>query len=86
MDREHQLLVNVLRKLAAALLANDVLERADELLPALGAEFGIGLHAEPLFLVVDEIVEMLFVDVEHDAREHHDEAAVRIPCEAIVAR
>src|SRR5215469_7468402 len=37
-----------------------------------------------MFALLDQVFERLLLDSEHDGREHHNEATVRIPCEAFV--
>ena len=84
-DREIELFEHVLRKIAFrfALHHREVLR--DQRFPVIGAELRVGLYAELRFRRIEQMVEVFFRNLEHDAREHRDEAPVRIEREALVA-
>ncbi len=54
-------------------------------LPVGGVEIGVELDALVLFLVVEDLLEMAVVHLEHDAGIHLDEAAIGIVGEALIA-
>jgi hypothetical protein len=84
-DRQVELLARVLREVAAALLADDRLEPADDVLEVLGVEVQVGLGALLALGLVEGVLEQLAVDVEDGLAEHLDQPAVGVPGEALAA-
>ena len=76
--------MRVLRELDARLREHDRLEAVDQTLEILGRELGIGGDAPLLAQLLERLLELLAVDVEHDLAEHLHEAAVRVVGEARV--
>ncbi len=85
-DRAPELVARVLREVAAKRLLHDVLVLADEDLPVLGAEIGVEMQALALLVILERLLEMPVIDVEHDVGIHRDEAAIAVPGEAGIAR
>ena len=85
-DRALQLHHRVLREGLAGLLAHDVLVALTQPTQRLGADLCIRRGAVPLLGRVEQPVEDLAVEVEHDAPVHRDEAAVGVVGEALVVR
>jgi hypothetical protein len=77
--------LRILRKLAAELFRDDVLEAGDNGLPIAGGKIGVE-HCPGIELVVlNQLLEMMMLDAEHDLSVHLDEAAVAVIGEALVA-
>ncbi len=84
LDGEVELLAGVLRERAAGLLGDDLLEAGDQLLQVGGVEVGVDGDLLGGLGLVEGFLEELAVDVQHGLAEHLDEAAVRVPREALV--
>ena len=67
-------------------LLDQGLEAADDLAPILGAELGVDFEAFETFVILQDLLEQLMVEAEHDVGIHLDEAAIGIVGEAAVAR
>ena len=66
-DRAPQLLLRVLRKRLAGLLLDHVLVAVDHALPVLGGQRGVLDHAGVELDVLDDLLEPVMIDAEHDA-------------------
>ena len=77
--------MRVLRKIAADLILHPLLVTHDQLGPVVGGEIGIEAVSLPLLVVIEQLLEMLVPDTEHDVRIHRDEAAIAVIGEAPVA-
>ncbi len=100
LDGEVELLVRIVGEVAADGALDDLLVGDDELLKVFDVEVRVlGALAVLLFGGVEGLVEAVVLDdgpvlglgasrgnVQHDAAEHGDEAAVGVPAEALVAR
>ncbi|GAA3103397.1 hypothetical protein GCM10020254_56480 [Streptomyces goshikiensis] len=84
LDGEVHLLAGVLRELAAGLLRDDLLEGLDQLLQVGGVEVGVDGDLLGGLGLVEGVLEELALDVEDGLAEHLDQAAVRVPGEALV--
>ncbi len=84
-DGAPQLLVRVLRKRLAGFALDDVLEAGGQRLPILGAELGVENRADLDLVVLDQLLEMVVLDAEHDLPVHLQKAAVAVIGEALVA-
>ena len=84
-DGTPQLLVRVLRERLAGLALDDLLEAGGERLPILGAELGVENRANLDLMVLDQLLEMVMLDAEHDLPVHLQKAAVAVIREALVA-
>src|ERR1035438_1388123 len=78
----HQLLQRLLGKVLAGLLADELLVFGDDLLERAGLEFVVELGLLAVLGGIEDVFELLLVDVEDDAAEHLDEAAIRVVGEA----
>ena len=85
-DRKIELLVHVLREVALGFAFDDVEILRNQRFPIGSRKLRIGLDAELRLRAVEQMIEMFFVDLEHDARKHRDEAPVRVVGETIVIR
>ena len=83
-DRALQLDHRILRERLAGLPAHDVLVALAQTAQCLGAHVRVGGDAVPFLRRVEQPVEDLAVDVEHDAPVHRDEATVGVVGEALV--
>ena len=84
-DREVHLLPRVLREVAAGLVADDVLERLDQALQVARVQVQVVGGALGLLGLVDRVLELLAVDVEHGLAEHLDQPPVGVPGEPLAA-
>ena len=84
-DRAPELLLRVLRKRLAEFLLDLGLVERDHLLPFVGGQLGVELVAEPRLLVLEDLLEHLVVDAQHDVGIHLDEAAVAVIGKARIA-
>lgn len=82
---EVHLLARVLREVAPGLGLDDLLELGDELLQLGRVQVGVDRDLLGLLRRVQGLFEEVAVDVEDGLAEHLDEAAVRVPGEALVA-
>ena len=80
--RHDELVVRVLRELLLGVLEDDLLVLGDDFLEGLGVELGVELHLALLLLAVEHFFKCVLGDVEHDAAEHLDEAAIGVVGEA----
>lgn len=80
------LLPGVLREVASRLGLHDPLELLDELLEVLGAEVRVDADLLGPLGRLQRLFEEVAADAEHGLAEHLDEAAVRVPGEALVPR
>ena len=85
LDGQLELLVRVARELAAGVLADDGLEVAGQRLQVGRGQVGVLRRAVGRLRRLEGVVEALALHVHDDAPEHLDEAAVRVPAEALVA-
>ena len=83
LDRGDELCVDVLRKVFAV-LAHDRLEAGNESLPGCGVELGVVAHVRRGPRLPDQLFEVVLRNAEDDVGEHHDEAPVGVPGEALV--
>src|SRR4051794_26111693 len=77
--------MRILRKRLAGLALDDLLEAGGERPPILGAELGIEHGADLDLMVLDQLLEMMVLDAEHDLPVHLQKAAVAVIGEALVA-
>jgi hypothetical protein len=77
--------VHVLRELATAALADDVLVRRDKLAQRFGRDLGVGLYADAFAQRDQFMLEVLTIDLEHDIGVHLNEAAIGIERKPFVA-
>ena len=70
----------------AVVLPDDRLVRVDEAAQGIGRDLGVGLHSHFVAQGEQLVLEVVFVDLQHDAGVHLDEASIRIEGEALVAR
>ena len=84
-DRAPELGARVLRERLALLLAHALLVARDHVDPVVGGQFGVERVARARLVVLQNVLEVVMLDVEHDVGIHLDEAAVGIIGEAPVA-
>ncbi len=84
-DREVHLLARVLREVAARLGLDDPLEPGDQLLQVGRVQLGVDGDLLGVLGLVERLLEEVAVDAEDGLAEHLDQAAVRVPREALVA-
>ena len=77
--------MRILRKRLAGLGEHDLLEIAGDRLPVLGGELGVEDGADLDLVVLDQLLEMVVLDAEHDLPVHLQKAAVAVIGEALVA-
>ena len=77
--------MRILRELLAGLSGDRFLVLADQHLPILGREIGVELIALAVLEAVEDVLEMMVLEAEHDIGIHRDEAAVAVEGEAAVA-
>ena len=77
--------MRALRKVAAQLVLHPLLVAHDQLGPIIGGEVGVEAVALALLVVIEQLLEMLVPDPEHDVRIHCDEAPIAVIGEAPVA-
>ena len=85
-DGQPQLILHVLRERTARSLADDALEDVGQLSELGGRHLRVALDAETRLRSVELGVEDLAPHAEDDVAEHHDEAPVAVPREALVTR
>ena len=73
-----QLIERALRKVLAGLFPDQLLVLGDDFLAALRAEFVIELDLLALLDGVEDVLELLLGNVEHDVAEHLDQAAIGV--------
>ena len=83
--RLHELLERVLRKVLAGLFADELLVLGDDVLQRFGLEFVIELDLFAQLDRVEDVLELLLGNVEHDVAEHLDQAAIGVICETGIA-
>ena len=76
--RHHKLFFGILREVALGVLLDDLLVLFDDFLQRLGVKVGIELRLLLLFLAVENVLKLGFIDVEHDVAEHLDQSAVGV--------
>jgi len=86
LDRQLELFLRILRKLALAVLANGLFEIRDEFAPVGRVDVGVQGDAEFFLTRRNLLFEEIFFDAEYDTRKHHHEPAVRIPSKTIATR
>ncbi len=84
-DRAPQLLMRVLRERRSVLLLEPLLVAADQIDPVIGREIGVERVAIPVLVVVEDLLEVIVTEAEHDVGIHRDEAAIGIVRETLVA-
>ena len=84
-DGAPQLRMRVLRERLAMLLRETLLVAGDQRHPIVGIEIGIEGVARPILVVVEELLEVMMLDAEHDVGIHGDEAPIAVIGEAAVA-
>ena len=84
-DGAPELGVRVLREVEAELVLDALLVALDQRRPVVGGEVGVEAVALPLLVEVEQFLEMLVADAEHDVGIHGDEAAVTVIGKAPVA-
>ncbi len=57
----------------------------DDPLPAGGVDIGVDADAQTILVIVENVLEAVVADAQHDVRVHGDEAAVAVEREALVA-
>ena len=80
-----QLRVRVLRERLAGFFLDTLLVARDDLGPVLGVEIGVERVAVAVLMVVEDFLEVMMADAEHDVGIHGDEAAVAVLGETPVA-
>src|SRR5581483_9709762 len=65
---------------------HDFLVAFDEFYPIVGGHFGVERIIMPCFVLFENLLEVMMIDIEHHARIHGDEAAVAVIGEAPVTR
>ncbi len=76
----------LLREGSAGLVVDHVLVAFHHVAPVLRGERGVLGDAARLDLgLLDDLLEPMVIDPEHDGAVHLDEAAIAVPCEALVA-
>ena len=84
-DCAPQLRVRVLRERLAALGLEALLVLLDQLGPVVGGQIGVERVALVFLVVVEQFLEVLVADAEHDVGIHRDEAPIAVIGEAAVA-
>ena len=84
-DRAPELVLRLLREGLAGRLLDLGLVLDDDLAPVVGLEVGVERVALAVLVVLEDVLEVVAVDVEHDVRIHLDEAAIAVVGEALVA-
>ena len=84
-DRAPQLVLRLLREGLAGRLLDLGLVVDDDLAPVVGLEVGVERIALAVLVMLEDVLELVAVDVEHDVRIHLDEAAIAVVGEALVA-
>ena len=84
-DGALQLVANVLGEGLVGPSRDQVLEALDQRAPVVGFELGIERHAAAVLVRLDQVLEFVVRDAEHDVAVHLDEAAVAVVGEARVA-
>ena len=85
-DGAPELLLRLLREGLAELLLDQRLVARKDRLPVRGRHVGVEGIALAVLVLVEDLLEMVVLDVEHHVGIHGDEAAVGIVGEALVAR
>ena len=85
-DGAPQLRVGVLRKRPAGFLLDPLLEQIGKLLPIVRLEIGVEHVTVAVFVLVEDFLEVMVRDAEHDVRVHGDETPVAVISKAPVAR
>ena len=85
-DRPPQLLVRILRERRAVLLFEPLLVALNQRDPVFRRQIGVERVAVLVLVVVEDFLEVVMPEAEHDVRVHRDEAAIGIVGEARVAR
>ena len=81
-----ELLVRILREVVAQLVLDAFFVELDQFGPIVGFQIGIEAVALALLMDVEQFLEMLAADAEHDVGIHGDEAPVAVIGKAPVAR
>ena len=84
-DRAPQLLLRILREVLAEFVLDALLVALDEFNPVVGREIGIERIALTLLVDVEQFLEVLMADAEHDVGIHRDEAAIAVEGKAPIA-
>jgi hypothetical protein len=84
-DRAPELLLRVLRERLAELARHRLLVALHHRLPILGVQVGVEALARVELVVLQQVLEMVVIDAEHDLAVHLDEASVAVIGEAPVA-
>ncbi len=84
-DRAPELVLGLLRERLAGRLLDFGLVFDDDLAPVVGLEVGVERVALAVLVVLEDVLEIVAVDVEHDVRIHLDEAAIAVVGETLVA-
>ena len=85
-DRAPQLFLWILRKRSLQFLFNLGFVERDDALPVGGSEFGVEVVAAIGFFVLENLLEHLVVEAEHNVGIHLDEAAIAVIGEARIMR
>ncbi|GAA3438115.1 hypothetical protein GCM10018954_077310 [Kutzneria kofuensis] len=85
-DRQVHLLTRLLRERPARVLLHDLLEHLDQLPQVVRVEVQVACDALGLLRLVDRVLEVLAVNVQHRLAEHLDEAAIGVECKPLVPR
>ena len=85
-DRAPQLVVRVLRKIAAGLRLYALLVARDHLDPVVRRQVGVEHVTLALLVFFQDLLEVVMLDAQHDVRIHGDEAPVAVVGEAPVLR
>ena len=84
-DRAPQLVLRILREGMAQPVLDHSLVFGDDLFPVAGAQVGVDGDAETVLVVVQDLLEVVMAQTQHDVRIHGDEAAIAVEGEAAVA-
>ena len=85
-DRAPQLIARSLRERLAGLLDHPGFVIVDDRAPVFGVKIGVERVALAVLVVLEDVLEIVNIDVEHDVRVHLNEAAIGIVGETRVVR
>ena len=84
-DCAPQLRVRVLRKRLAALLLHSLFVFGDKFVQIVGIKIGVERVAVTVFVIVENFLEVMMLDAQHDVAIHGDEAPIAVQSEAAIA-
>ena len=85
-DRAPELVLGVLRERLARQLRDLRLVVDDDLAPIVGGKVGVERLALAILELLEDLLEIVALDLQHDVRIHLDEAAIAVVGETLVAR